>query len=220
MRFLLRHYMRIGLCRGRVRARVVSSFYRIMAAFPRWSECWSSYNLQSFQIWFQHYATEHEQQSVLELYVVEHRALTPILDSLGLVPVTIPVTLSMRGTSVTLPTQPCRQPGCARCVSGRGGYQFRWIDSRWTPRAALDLSLNPQQAVEAMGRPWPHGMRSIPAGTSRRCSSTSMSSSCTELPSASPQASSPPMPPSEQQPAAYRVRVMHGPRREGDRPDL
>ena len=149
------------------------------------------YNLHSFQIWFEHYATEAEQQSALALYVVEHREHTPILDGLGIVPQTIPVTLRARGQQHTLSSRPCEASSCARCLAGRGGYQFRWVDSRWTPRAALDLSLNPQQVLRAMQRPWPHGMRTIPATASPRVAA----------------AAAPISPSSSELPACYRVRV-------------
>ena len=56
---------------------------------------------------------------------------------------------------------------------------FRWIDTRWTPRAAMDLSLAKEQLGNAMSEPWPHGMRVVrdlqvqpsasPAAKSRAC---------------------------------------------------
>ena len=37
-----------------------------------------------------------------------------------------------------LPTQPCTAQGCARCLEGRGGYEFKWYHPRWrTARARL-----------------------------------------------------------------------------------
>ena len=38
---------------------------------------------------------------------------------------------------------------------------FRWGDTRWTPRAAKDLSLTLEQVREEMYKPWPHGMRNV-----------------------------------------------------------
>ena len=38
---------------------------------------------------------------------------------------------------------------------------FRWVDARWTPRAAMDLSLAEKQVTEEMYEPWPHGMRVV-----------------------------------------------------------
>ena len=133
-----------------------------MAALPIWGDCWSAYNLQSFQIWFAHYATEAEQESVLDLYVIEHFKEDPVLFGVRLPTESVPVTLSFRGAHVQLPRRACSQADCRRCSQGHGGYQFRWIDSRWTPRAALDLTLNPRTAMQAMDSPWPRGLRSIP----------------------------------------------------------
>ena len=174
-----------------------------MAHFPRWGVCWSSYNLHSYLIWFEHYATEDEQQSVLELHMVEHAAKTPALDAMGIIPRTIPVTLSSRGTSTELSSRPCKQSLCERCREGRGGYQFRWIDSRWTPRAALDLSLRPHEVLVAMDRPWPDGSLRIPS------SATIITPTDAEIPSRVPQAPARPMLASVQQPVAYRVRAMY-----------
>ena len=181
----------------------VLALYRPMAALPIWRDCWSSYNLQSFQVWFEHYATQEEQESALQLYVVDHRAQTsPWLASRGIVPRSIPVSLSMRGSRVSLPHRLCDQPQCARCLSGRGGYQFRWVDSRWTPHAALDLTLTPQQVLQAMDRPWSIGMRTIPS-TAQGSDQSSRSS----------------MPPSsmpEHAPAAWLVRGHPEARRDRD----
>ena len=41
---------------------------------------------------------------------------------------------------------------------------FRWVDSRWTPRAALDLTLTPWEVHQEMYKPWPRGMRPAPGG--------------------------------------------------------
>ena len=163
--------------------------YSIMAQMPIWRQCWSTYNLHSFQIWFEHYASEAEQQSVLGLYLVEHReGPSPLLDRLGLVPQTIPVTLKAGGREYTLPTRLCEEVSCTRCLHGRGGYQFRWVDDRWTPRAALDLSLSPQEVLNAMRSPWPRGSRTIP-------------------PNAPPRVTSPAVPTSSEGPACYRLRI-------------
>ena len=38
---------------------------------------------------------------------------------------------------------------------------FMWVDARWTPRAAMDLSLTKKQLAEEMNKPWPHGVRVV-----------------------------------------------------------
>ena len=131
-------------------------------AMARWQLCWSSYNYQSFRAWFHHHATETEQEEALQLYTVEHRRTTPQwLLAMGVVPQDVQATFKFRGQGRHLPAVPCSEAGCERCATGRGGYQFRWVDARWTPRAALDLSLTPQQVAQEMYKPWPQGMRPV-----------------------------------------------------------
>ena len=51
-----------------------------------------------------------------------------------------------------LPTQPCTAQGCARCLEGRGGYQFKWYHPRW--RAAyvrLRRKVPPEDAWHPYG---------------------------------------------------------------------
>ena len=84
----------------------------------------------------------------------------------GAVPQRVPTTYVFRGERIPMPVRQCTQPNCDRCTTGRGGYQFRWVDARWTPRAAMDLTLNPEQVRRAMGRPWPMGMRVSPSSQS------------------------------------------------------
>ena len=134
-----------------------------MAAMPRWEKCWSSYNLTSFLTWFGSYATEEEQLDAMQLYTVEHRRTVPAwLSARGVVPQDLPLQVTLMGVKVNFPQRCCSEPHCERCTSGRGGYQFRWVDRRWTPSAALDLSLTPQQVQVEMRKPWPRGLLPIP----------------------------------------------------------
>ncbi len=134
-----------------------------MANLPRWENCWSSYNLTSFLAWFHSHASPAEQQEALGLYIMVHRSgPSPMLRELGIVPREVPCTVQLHdGTQVALPRRECPGFDCARCSAGRGGYMFRWIDSRWTPSAALALHLNPQEVAVEMYKPWPRGMRSM-----------------------------------------------------------
>ena len=65
------------------------------------------------------------------------------------------------GTMRDLPQRMCKVVDCERCKKRLGGYMFRWVDTRWTPRAAMDLSLTEKQMMEEMCEPWPHGMRVV-----------------------------------------------------------
>ena len=139
---------------------------RTMAAMPRWEKCWSSYNLTSFLTWFGSYATEEEKLDAMELYTVEHRRAVPAwLLARGVVPQDVPLQVTHMGVKVNFPRRCCMEPNCERCSTGRGGYQFRWVDRRWTPSAALDLSLTSQQVQVEMYKPWPRGLLPIP----RKC---------------------------------------------------
>ena len=136
-----------------------------MAALPRWQKCWSSYNLSSFLTWIRCYATEDEKQSVLQLYILEHRrAPTPEwLTAKGVEPQKVPLQVTVHGKAIVLPKKLCSEVNCWRCTSGTGGYQFRWVDPRWTPRAALNLKLTPDGVKDEMyTKPWPHGLLPIP----------------------------------------------------------
>ena len=134
-----------------------------MAALPRWEMCWSAFNLTSFLTWFGSYATEEEQIDAMQLYTVEHRRVVPSwLLTHGVVPQEVPLQVTLMGATVYFPQRRCSEPECERCTTGRGGYQFRWVDRRWTPSAALDLSLTPQQVQVEMYKPWPRGLLPIP----------------------------------------------------------
>ena len=81
-----------------------------MAHFPRWinyPEVDSSAMVAAHTTWYQ-------QQLVAPapLPLIEHRSPSSILT---------PGTYSV----------PCAQEDCVRCLSGRGGYQFRWYSQTW-----------------------------------------------------------------------------------------
>ena len=130
-----------------------------MAHFPRWGMCWSPPNLTSFLTWFRDYASVDEQAAALQLHIVNHRqACSPILLACGITPEELPVLVRYQGQSVPLPVTDCTEPNCHRCITGSGGYQWRWLDQRWTPQAARDLTLTPEQLQQEIYRPWPVGM--------------------------------------------------------------
>ena len=139
----------------------------LMANLPRWQMCWSQANLGSFLSWFTHYATADEQEEALHLHIVQHRSgPSPLLAARGIFPQEVPIGLTLAsGVKCNMREFPCADVGCRRCAEGRGGYQFRWCDPRWTPSAALDLSLSPQELQREIYKPWPRGMIPIPPGS-------------------------------------------------------
>ena len=142
-----------------------------MAHYPRWGMCWSSPNLQNFLTWFHEYASVEEQTAVLQLSIVNHReALPALLTMLGCTPKLLPVSVRYKGSSVPLLATACTERHCHRCMTGGGGYQWRWLDQRWTPQAARDLNLTPEQLQQEIVKPWPVGMlrqhAALPASTS------------------------------------------------------
>ena len=138
-------------------------------ASPQWRLCWSPWNYTSFITWFGNYASADEQREVLGLYMVVHRQKpSELLQARGIVPQELEPSLRLRDGSVhQLPSLPCQDVGCKRCDEGRGGWQWRWCDKRWTPSAALDLALTPQELQTEMYRPWPRGLlpsKPVPRG--------------------------------------------------------
>ena len=173
-----------------------------MAALPRWDMCWSAFNLTSFLTWFGSYATEEEQIDAMQLYTVEHRRAVPAwLSAYGVVPQDVPLQVTHMGVKVNFPRRCCMEPNCERCSTGRGGYQFRWVDRRWTPSAALDLSLTPQQVQVEMCKRWPRGLLPIPR---ERMQPPAASSTASSLPPAGPGDLG-------SQPAAWYVRAVPEP---------
>ena len=125
--------------------------------------CWSTSNVSSFLAWYAHYASPAEQAWATEfLYSTEH---APFYGAAA------PFTLKAAdGTTRTLPMRPCEEPGCRRCLTKRGGWAFRWVDYRWTPRASLRLDLDPPAHQKMASKPWPTGVlagpQAIPAAAS------------------------------------------------------
>ena len=65
-------------------------------------------------------ASPEEQQEVQHLYTIEHAMVAA-----GQV-----LRLSLP-SGVELRSVPCRAENCQRCMTLRGGYQFRWYHARW-----------------------------------------------------------------------------------------
>ena len=145
----------------------VSTAVQSVGSAPEWKMCWSTWNFTSFLVWFGEYATLPEQYDTSALYMVVHREQpSPFLIASGIVPEEVETPLRRRdGTTAHLPRLVCMDVGCRRCDEGRGGYQWRWCDPRWTPSAALDMQLNPLELARECYKPWPRGM--LPSKSSR-----------------------------------------------------
>ena len=125
---------------------------RIMAHWPRWQIVHSELNFSSFATYISDYATEEEVRDLLELYVVNHRPfITPGFTH-------VPMCVTFQGVHFELKDRLCTEQFCERCTAGRSGWQFRWVDARWTPQCALNLKLSKQEAWEQSGEEWPVGI--------------------------------------------------------------
>ena len=93
-----------------------------MAHFPRWID---HPDVDSIAM-MADYTTWHHRQLVAPapLSVIEHRSPPSLLIEGRLV---TPQKVPTPGTY----SVPCAQEGCVRCLSGRGGYQFRWFSMLW-----------------------------------------------------------------------------------------
>ena len=74
----------------------------------------------------------------------------------------VPVGVMVKDRWVALPEAECRLQACERCEKGRSGYAFYWLDPRWTPKAALDLSQTMAEVKEESRLPWPRGILQAP----------------------------------------------------------
>lgn len=129
---------------------VCQTCYLAMANRPRWQLCWSPANLLSFEVYFEHIASPEEQDELVHLPHVLHR---PVPDP---PPVSV---LNYRGQPTRMPWIHCRENNCKRCMSGRGGYQFRWVDTRWSSESVLDTTVGAATHWERNDLPWPAGIR-------------------------------------------------------------
>ena len=117
----------------------------------RWRQCFSELNLDSFLVYVANYASADEIVELKTYPVVYHRFR---YDELA---VRIPVGVTVDGVWHALPEVACDAPDCLRCTTGRGGFQFCWIDGRWTPEAALDLTQTRFEAAMAAQNAFPEG---------------------------------------------------------------
>ena len=134
-----------------------------MAHLPRFfkpDEVNTPANYESFCTFFTHFASEEERAQLVHLYSIQHR--TPWHNGIVALPV-----VSSSGQS-KLPARFCDEPQCIRCTTGRGGWRFPWVDSRWTPLYAK-VQLCPGAPIASnisqnlCSRPWPEGVHRPPS---------------------------------------------------------
>ena len=123
-----------------------------MAQVPVWQTVFSVPNLDSFTNYIAYYATQAEVEELVQLPVVYHRG------NWDGIATRIPIGVVVNNTWLPLPEADCTLENCPRCSIGRSGYAFYWVDARWTPEAALDLSQSMMEMQEESERPWPRGI--------------------------------------------------------------
>ena len=92
-----------------------------MAHLPRWggSDVDSQAMVSAYLHWISKAEASEAEALLPYLWMVNHR------NEWG------PPPSPPRAHGRDIPTRPCSEEGCQRCHRGEGGYQFRWIDSRW-----------------------------------------------------------------------------------------
>ena len=136
-------------------AEVAEAFAR-MRRPPHWRQLYTVPNLDSFTNFIAFYATAEEQEELIQLPVVYHR------NKWDGIATRIPIAVSVDQRWVPLPEVTCSAQNCARCLRGAGGYTFGYVDERWTPEAALDLTQTQEEMREESALPWPRGILQPP----------------------------------------------------------
>ena len=102
---------------------------------------------------------------VLHVQTVEELVQLPVVYHYGSydhIATRIPIGVMVRQQWRPLPEAACSRANCARCQAGAGGYAFAWVDARWTPEAALDLTQTPAEMRHESSMPWPRGILQPP----------------------------------------------------------
>ena len=123
-----------------------------MARPPQWQTVFADPNLDSFTSFIAHYATEEEVAELVLLPVGYHQSAFD-----GIV-TRIPVGVRVGEQWVFLPEAECTTEDCPRCRRNVGGYSFHWLDPRWTPEAAIDLTQSVEEMRYEAVMPWPRGI--------------------------------------------------------------
>jgi len=123
---------------------------------PRWGPVFTVPNLDSFTNYIAFYATDQEVEELIRLPVVYHYS------NWDGVATRIPIAVSVTQRWTPLPETTCSGQNCPRCLRGAGGYMFGWVDPRWTPEAALDLTQTQEEMRAESALPWPRGILQPP----------------------------------------------------------
>ena len=124
-----------------------------MPVIPEVGNVHSPLNLHGLATWLRAHATPAEVQEVKGcIYFEIHEG------SLGALPPRFPL---KDGGSVSFAEQACRRSECNRCALRRGGRAMRWIDQRWTCRAAYTAGTKApaEMVADAQSREWPDGVQ-------------------------------------------------------------
>ena len=126
-----------------------------MAELPRWvpSRRVDSSAMLSAFLAYRGRCSAEEKEALGHLYMVEH-AERKTINIFG-------VELEPQKVPAPLPSVPCAEPACERCLTRRGGYQFRWYSKLWEEnyrkgrRQGSWLPGEPVVDEEDLGRPGP-----------------------------------------------------------------
>ena len=94
----------------------------------------SSFNYACFQHWARDCSKDELRRVMQTIFTIEHNDPFVAYEQPTII----------RG--IQLPRRYCEQPQCPRCMDLRGGYQFRWLDPRWTGTNCLVLGQTPEEA--------------------------------------------------------------------------
>ena len=123
---------------------------------PQWQECNSDANVASFLVYLGCYASDSELRELVQLPVVQHLSRADV-------PATpLPLGACIDSRWVQLPSISCRSPRCSACATESGGIMFCWVDSRWTPAAALLPEERRVSEHVTIDEPWPNGILRAP----------------------------------------------------------
>ena len=96
-----------------------------MAGLPRWvpSRRVDSSAMLSAFLAYRGKCSAEEKEALKHIYMVEH-AERETINVYG-------VELGPQKVPPPLPSVPCTEPNCERCLTLRGGYKFRWYSRLW-----------------------------------------------------------------------------------------
>ena len=106
----------------------------------------SPVNLSAFISWASTASEEELDKAFDVIYITEHRMGETIFGDLPVEPVHIERIDLDR--IFTIPSRPCNLVPCRRCLTGRGGYQFRWVGPWTCPNSIGDEETPPNVVMQ------------------------------------------------------------------------